>query len=296
MRKIMLSMGLMGLLLPLSGFALDNEALSNRYFSESLPKLSSQEQQALSMAKNWQKGDKTSQPFSSSDGAVNFVYGSGQITVVCAPLQICDVALQAGEQFNDMNVGDPRFIVEPSVTGSGTQQQIHLIIKPKDVGLDSSLVVTTDRRTYHIRLTSDPHAFMPYVSFIYPDDAKTKWRLIQQIQTERRAANTFPETNEYLGNLNFNYRIQGHARFKPVRVYNNGVKTIIEMPNVMSQSEAPALLVLRKGGFFQKSESMMVNYRLQGCRYIVDSVFDQAMLIVGSGRSQEKITITRCSR
>ncbi|NCT57008.1 MAG: P-type conjugative transfer protein TrbG [Legionella sp.] len=294
MKKIILSMGLMSLLLPLSGFALDHEALSNRYFSESLPKLSSQEQQALNLAKEWQKDGKASKPFSSSDGAVNFVYGSGQITVVCAPLQICDVALQAGEQFNDMNVGDPRFIVEPSVTGSGTQQQIHLIIKPKDVGLDSSLVVTTDRRTYHIRLTSDPHAFMPYVSFIYPDDAKAKWRLIQQIQTERRAANTFPETNEYLGNLNFNYRIQGHARFKPVRVYNNGVKTIIEMPQVMSQSEAPALLILKNRGLLQKSESVMVNYRLQGCRYVVDSVFDKAMLIVGSGRSQEKITITRC--
>jgi len=53
-------------------------------------------------------------------------------------------------------------------------------------------------------------------------------------------------------------------------------------------------MVLRSQGLFKKSESVMVNYRLQGCRYIVDSVFDKAVLVVGSGRSQEKITITRC--
>ena len=291
MKKIVLSIGL---LVPLSTFALDNNELGSRYFSQSMPSLSSQEKQALDIAEQWQKGDKTSKPFHASDGSVSFVYGSGQIRVVCAPLQVCDIALQPGEQFNDMNVGDPRFIVEPSITGTGSYQQIHLIVKPKDVGLDSSLVVTTDRRTYHFRLKSDRSEFMPYISFIYPDEAKAKWQLIQQIQTERRKANTFPETNEYLGNLNFNYRLQGNAGFKPVRVYNNGVKTIIEMPKTMSQNEAPALLVLRKAGFFQKSESVMVNYRLQGCRYIVDGVFDKAVLIAGSGSSQEKITITRC--
>ncbi|KTD14367.1 P-type conjugative transfer protein TrbG [Legionella israelensis] len=282
------------LALPLSAFAQDNDELGNLYFSKNMPKLSGKDKLALNIAERFQQGDKTSKPFQSSDGSVSFVYGSGQIRVVCAPLQVCDIALQKGEQFNDMNVGDPRFIVEPSITGVGASQQIHLIIKPRDVGLDSSLVVTTDRRTYHFRLKSDRYEFMPYVSFIYPDEAKAKWRLIQKIQAEHRAANTFPETNEYLGNLNFNYRIQGNARFKPVRIYNNGVKTIIEMPKAIMQSEAPALLVLRKGGFFQKSETVMVNYRLQDCRYIVDSVFDKAMLVVGSGSSQEKITITRC--
>ncbi|MFO9238408.1 P-type conjugative transfer protein TrbG [Legionella pneumophila serogroup 1] len=291
MKKIILSFSL---LLPLTSFAVDNTELANFYFSKSIPQLTNQEKQALSIAEEWQKGDKTSKPFHSSDGSVSFVYGSGQIRVVCAPLQVCDIALQPAEQLNDMNVGDPRFLVEPSITGSGMDQQIHLLIKPKDVGLDTSLVVTTDRRTYHFRLKSDQNDFMPYVSFTYPDDAKAKWRLIQQMQAQQRKANTFTETNEYLGDLNFNYRIQGNSRFKPVRVYNNGVKTIIEMPTAMSESEAPALLVLRNGGLFKQPESVMVNYRLQGCRYIVDSVFDKAILIIGSGSSQEKITITRC--
>ncbi|HHT9914892.1 TPA: P-type conjugative transfer protein TrbG [Legionella pneumophila] len=291
MKKCLLSLGL---LLPLASFAQDNDELANLYFSKNRPELSSKDKLALNIAERFQQGDKTSKPFQSSDGSVSFVYGSGQIRVVCAPLQVCDIALQAGEEFNDMNVGDPRFIVEPSITGTGLNQQIHLLIKPKDAGLDTSLVVTTDRRTYHFRLKSDRYEFMPYVSFTYPDEAKAKWQMLKRMQEVRQKENTFADTNEYLGNLNFNYRIEGNARFKPVRVYNNGVKTIIEMPANMSQNEAPALLVLRGGGLFKKPESVMVNYRLQGCRYIVDNVFDKAMLVIGSGSSQEKITITRC--
>ncbi|WP_412755530.1 P-type conjugative transfer protein TrbG [Legionella longbeachae] len=282
------------LLIPVTGFAFDTSELAKRYFSETDAQLSSQEKQALDIAERTQKGEKTSKPFAAADGSVSFIYGSGQTRVVCAYLQVCDIALQPGEQFNDMNVGDNRFVIEPSITGAGSMQQIHLLIKPLDVGLDSSLVVTTDRRTYHFRLKSDRTEFMPYVSFTYPDEAKAKWQLLQRIQAERRKVDTLPETNEYLGDLNFNYRIHGNARFKPVRVYNNGVKTIIEMPNTMAQGEAPVLLVLRGRGLFRKSESVMVNYRLQGCRYIVDGVFDKAILVIGSGSSQEKITITRC--
>lgn len=292
MKKIM---PIIGLIIPITGFAVDNKELATLYFSKDVPVLSKQEKQALHIAEVWQKGDKTSKPFASADGSVSFVYGSGQTRIVCAPLQVCDIALQPGEQINDKNVGDPRFIVEPSVTGSGMNQQIHLLIKPKDVGLDTSMVVTTDRRTYHFRLKSDSHEFMPYVSFIYPDEAEAKWKMIQHIQAERRKANTFTDTGEYLGALDFGYKIEGKARFKPLRVYNDGVKTIIEMPKTISAHEAPALLVLKNAGFFKREESVMVNYRLHGCRYIVDSLFDKAVLVIGSGTSQEKITITRCA-
>lgn len=288
------------LLLPLifvlssTAFASNNTDFANRYFSEEIPTLSASEKKALRLAKDWQKGKKASQPIRSSDGAVSFVFGANQTEVTCAVLQACDIALQPGEIFNDMNVGDPRFKVEPSITGAGANQQVHLVVKPVDVGLDSSLVVTTDRRTYHLRLKSTRYDYMPYVSFIYPDEARHKWQLIKQLQQQRKEANTFPVTHEYLGNLHFNYRLSGRARWKPIRVYNDGVKTIIEMPKAMRQTEAPVLLVLRSKGLFAKSEKVMVNYRLQNGRFIVDSVFDKAVLIAGSGSSQEKITVTRC--
>jgi type IV secretion system protein TrbG len=156
---------------PLLGFcdSSDTADMADKYFSKKRLHLSSQEQKAIAIGKKWQTGSATSKPVAGADGSISYVFGSGQTRIVCAVLQVCDVALQAGEQINNLNVGDPRFTVEPSVTGSGQTQRLHLLIKALDVGLDSSLVVTTDRRTYHFRLKSTRDAFMPYVSFIYPD-------------------------------------------------------------------------------------------------------------------------------
>ena len=94
--------------------------------------------------------------------------------------------------------------------------------------------------------------------------------------------------------LDFNYTISGAARWKPTTVYNDGIKTIIQMPPTMSQTEAPTLLIVRSGGgLFSKEELVLVNYRVQRDRYIVDSMFDQAVLLAGVGFGQDRVTITR---
>lgn len=66
------------------------------------------------------------------------------------------------------------------------------------------------------------------------------------------------------------------------------------MPTAMAQTEAPTLLVVRKdGGLFTDDETVMVNYRVQGDRYIVDTIFDKAILIAGVGSSQDRVTIVK---
>ena len=66
------------------------------------------------------------------------------------------------------------------------------------------------------------------------------------------------------------------------------------MPPSMAKTEAPTLLVVRSaGGIFTDDETVMVNYRVHGDRYIVDTVFDKAILIAGVGRKQDRITITK---
>ncbi len=281
------------MLMPMWALAATEEDLANQYFSKKTIVLTPQERAAIAIGQKWQTGPATSKPTAASDGSIRFIYGSGQTQILCAVLQVCDVALQPGEQVNNLKVGDERFLVEPAITGVGEMERLHLLIKPNDVGLDTSLVVTTNRRTYHFRLRSSRDAFMPYVSFTYPEDAQAKWDAIRVNAQRERHENTLPETGEYLGRLNFNYQVSGAARWKPCRVYNDGVKTIIEMPKAMQQSEAPALLVLRRGGLFKKDETVMVNYRIQGNRYIVDTVFDKATLIAGVGRHQERVTLTR---
>ena len=268
---------------------------ADAYFSKHGGKLTVQERAAVAISQRWQAGAATGmKPVAGPSGAVRFIYGQQQANIVCAVLQLCDVELQPGEQLNNMNVGDPRFSVEPAVSGAGPSEVLHLIIKPLDVGLSTTLVVTTNRRTYRMNLRSHRTDFMQQVSFIYPEDAAARLDLVKAREAKEKQEQTIPQTREYLGDLNFKYDLAGSAPWKPVRVYNDGVKTFIQMPAAMAQTEAPTLLVIRKeGGVFSNDDTVMVNYRVQRDRYIVDTVFDKAILIAGVGRSQDRVTITR---
>jgi type IV secretion system protein VirB9 len=287
--------------LPLAALAgeTDTPAAEQRtadaYFSNENVKLTSQEKAALDVAQRWQAKGADMKPVIRPDGMVRFVYGAQPITIVCAVLQVCDIELQAGEQVNNLNVGDPRFTVEPAVSGSGPNEVLHLVIKPLDVGLNTSLVVTTNRRTYHIHLRSHRTDYMARVGFSYPGDVMAEWDAIRIREAKLKQERTLPGTQEDLHELSFNYEVKGSAAWKPVRVYSDGARTVIQMPATMNQTEAPVLLVVRKeGGWLGgDDETATVNYRVQGDRYIVDSVFQKAILIAGVGKSQERITITK---
>ena len=273
-----------------------SDLAAEQFFQNPNPALSEREQAALSIAKRWQEGGSVgTMPMAGQGGAIRFVYGASQPSVVCAVLQICDVELQPGEQVNSLQIGDSeRWSVDPAVSGTAPNEVQHLIIKPQDVGLETSLVVATNRRTYHIRLRSHRTDFMPRVAFTYPEDATAKWEALKARETKERTAATIPSTGEYLGDLSFEYQVTGSASWKPVRVYNDGRKTILQMPREMAQTEAPTLLVISKeGGVFTDDETVMVNYRVQGNRYIVDAVFDKAIMIAGVGSGQDRVTIQR---
>lgn len=273
-----------------------DKKLADLYFSGKNLTLTQQERDALAIAQQWRgTGNTGMRPAMGADGAIRYPFGAQQPSIVCAVLQVCDVELQAGELVNSIHLGDTtRWIVEPAITGSGASEIQHLIIKPMDIGLETSLIVTTNRRTYHFRLRSHRTEFMPRVAFTYSEDAQAKWSSIKTREAREKQERTIAQTGEYLGDLHFGYEVAGNAAWKPVRVYNNGTKTIIQMPAAMGRTEAPTLLVVRKdGGWFTDAEMVMVNYRIQGDRYIVDTVFDKALLVAGVGSSQDRITITR---
>ena len=283
-------------MMPVLGLAAAGDNLADLYFSTQNPKLTPQEKAALAIAEKWQAASATGiKPVSGTDGSIRYLFGAQEPSIVCAVLQVCDVELQAGEQVNSIHLGDTaRWTVEPAITGSGQAEIQHLIIKPMDVGLETSLIVTTNRRTYHFRLRSHRTQFMPRVAFTYTEDALVKWDALKTREVKEKQERTIPQTGEYLGDLNFAYSVDGTVAWKPVRVYNDGQKTIIQMPAAMAQTEAPTLLVVRKdGGLFTDDETVLVNYRIQGDRYIVDTIFDKAILIAGIGSGQDRVVITR---
>jgi type IV secretory pathway VirB9-like protein len=86
--------------------------------------------------------------------------------------------------------------------------------------------------------------------------------------------------------LNFSYKIDGaNVPFRPVRAFDDGSHVYIQMSPEMKTSEAPALLIAAGGG------TQMVNYRVEGNYYVVDRLFNQAVLVSGVGRQQDRVTI-----
>ena len=255
------------------------------------------QQWATSGARSMQKS------YVGADGSTVFTYGAQMPSVICALLQITDIALERGETINSVNIGDPsRWSVEPAVEGSGETMIQHVLIKPLDVGLDTSMLITTDRRTYRLKLKSVKGKYLPLVSFVYPSKALQQFRALSAQNAAERRRNTI-ETGtgeggsanpQYLGDLNFNYAIEGEVSWKPVRVFDDGQKTIIEMPKAMLARNAPSLMVLDKeGGWFSDEKTSIINYRLQGTRYVVDGLFDQAILTLDVGDDQQRVVIKR---
>ena len=90
--------------------------------------------------------------------------------------------------------------------------------------------------------------------------------------------------------LSFSYEILGGQglAWRPVRVFDDGQHVYIQMPATLQASEAPVLLVQSRG-----DDSALVNYRVRLPYYVVDRLFDTAVLIVGVGHRQDRVTIRR---
>jgi type IV secretion system protein VirB9 len=246
--------------------------------------LTSRESANVATAKRWVDGPRdVSRDLASqgTNGTVVFRFGATMPSIVCAPLYVCDIALQPGETVTTIQAGDSvRWKVTPATSGSEPMLITHAVIKPTDIGLTTNLLITTDRRTYSLKLVSRKDDYMPSVSFSYPEDEAAQWAAIAQRHLEQRAATVIPETGQNVAALDFGYRVTGATPlWRPQRVYSDGIKTYIQFPKAMQADEAPALVAI---GADKKEQ--MVNYRLSGNAYVVDKVLDRAMLVSGAGR------------
>lgn len=219
-----------------------------------------------------------------ADGKVVFLYGEIQPSVVCSPLQVCDIELESGEVVRDVLVGDTvRWKVEPATSGAAGEQVIHLVLKPSEPGLLTSMVVTTSRRTYHIQLKSHHNQYMARVGFEYPEDISTK---LADISARLEAGST-PDAGVPAEALTFSYAMSGRASWRPTRVFSDGQKTYIQFPRSIAGQDAPVLFVVSGG------QNRIVNYRMKNDMMVVDYNVDRAVLLSGVGWRQQKIIIRR---
>jgi type IV secretion system protein VirB9 len=202
-----------------------------------------------------------------------------------APERVSDIALQPGETLISAAAGDTvRWTVGDTTSGSGETKRTHLLVKPFAPGLSTNLVITTDRRVYHVQLTSTASTAMTGMRWTYPQD---KLLALARHRTEAEAARPVSVGVE-IAQLNFDYRITGDKpAWRPLRAFDDGRQTWIEFPAAISTGEAPPLFVLG-----EKGEAELVNYRIAGRFYIVDRLFGAAELRLG-GKKQKIVRVMR---
>lgn len=260
--------------------------------------LSISAQQALAIAQKENSAD--AMPTLGPGGRVTYTYGQGLPTIVCAPLHVCIIELEPGEIINgEPAIGDSiRWEIMPGVSGSGADAQPLVMVKPHESGLDTDLVITTNKRTYFLRLVSRPHEYMAKTAFSYKEDEARAWKaFVAQEQAEQQARQQAqvitPVANDAIDHLYFDYEIKGgNAIIRPIRVMDDGEKTYITMPDAVLHQDLPALVVLNPHLRGESAEEI-VNYRVKGNLYIVDRLFDEAALVLGSGKGTEKVIIKR---
>ncbi len=219
---------------------------------------------------------------------VKYEYSQGILyQVYSSPKHITDIRLQKGEKINGAPcAGDTaNWELVHTISGTGKTAIEHIIVKPIKAGLETNLIITTNKRSYYVELKSYKETYMAGVSWNYQDDRM----IIFDDKFMRPPIGIDLNVND----LNFDYKIVGEAPFKPITVFDDGKKkTYIQFFPSIAQTELPPLFVLSSD-----KKAQLVNYRYstENNYYVIDGIFEAAMLKMGTNKKQDVVYIYNLS-
>ncbi len=240
-------------------------------------------------------------------GRVVTVFGEVIPTAFCSPLTVCLIELEPGEQLTDTpSWGDTvRWQVVPKRQGRDPETVV-LEIKPAADAVETNLVIPTDRRLYTIALRNDPEFHTPILSFRWPDsETRAIAESIERQRAEERAVEeareaeaaalaeitaaemahsgvpteSGPRTAEL---LDFRFKVDGNAAFRPVRVFADGSRTYIDL-HPRYRGPLPAIVAGKAEG----NAALNTRVSASGSRLVADRVITDVWL--QSGRERVRI-------
>lgn len=218
--------------------------------------------------------DATQAAYSEAD--TTFFYSPGSLYKIYTKEGfVTDIQLQPGEEIQYVGGGDTvRWVIDQAQSGSGNNKTWHIYLKPMKNGLATNFIINTDKHSYQLQVEATDW-YTPIVKWTYPQEEKTAFYRAQTVARKYEEENLGAISLE---SLNFNYKITNgeSCDWTPTEIFDDGTKTYIRMPEVMSKSNAPVLFV--KDG----KNLALVNYRLKNGMYVVDRLFKEAELRNGS--------------
>jgi type IV secretion system protein VirB9 len=224
-------------------------------------------------------------PSDYSKGAMLYDFDGDWIyEIYTQPLRLTDIQLEAGETVLDKPfVSDSkRWMLGAGVSYEGGAIMQHIYVKPTAPALEASLVINTNRRSYHIVLRSYNYTFMPIVRWRYAPTGLPNTYAGPMGIAGGSDIGTAPAIDPRY--LSFNYRITYGLFQKPVWLptlaYDDGKKTYVSFPDDVLQSALPAVF---------EGRANVVNYRVSGNLLIIDKRIEKITVTM----AETKITIEK---
>lgn len=229
---------------------------------------------------------RDSSDFYNSIVEYNFIDGK-IYDIWASPRHVTDIRLAPGETISgEAAIGDSEsWQLSTAVSNEGGMTVTHIYVKPVTTGLETTMIIPTDYRTYYIRLLSYPDLYMVGVRWKYPG--------ISTFGKGEGASSFSTGISVDVASLNWQYEIKGDDTvWKPVTVYDDGVHTYFQFdPRFSSSAGAPSLYLLQKKNQ-GASKAELVNYVIRGNMYIADFVIEdnQAWYLMAD---KKEVKITR---
>jgi type IV secretion system protein VirB9 len=225
---------------------------------------------------------------------------AGRPVLVCSPLHTCLIELPEGVQpVTTVGVSPAEWNVQQAMVG----RQPEIFLSPKFKGLHQNIVVAaTDKGrpvNYEIRLVSDAQRYVPVLKIEDSGGAIRSWDSGSEPSGGNSAsghppehtktpAQVLPLPNIRLRHLNLHWSIHcggggwfsssDCAPIRPLRVYDDGTHTFIDMPKGLASHGGFPILQARNAS----GHLIGVNTQIRGNTYVVDSVPAEIQLRLGS--------------
>lgn len=216
-----------------------------------------------------------------------FPFGSSQPHLKCGALKLCQVELQPGETMTDDPLLGDRERWDVDQTSSGDMTVV--VVKPKECDIRTNLLVITDRRRYVVDLeapacrgTNPQGDYMPGIRFWYPGE----------VPEEDPEPNALDGLLVDVRDLNTGYRWQTSRRvsWNPIRIFDDGVRTIIQLSPEAHNGEMPVLYGVTDDGT-REQVNAVPRPDPAGDYIIADRVLKRGVLVLRDGSRERKLTL-----
>jgi type IV secretion system protein VirB9 len=214
---------------------------------------------------------------------------------------MCTIELEPGEVLSGKaQIADQiRWDLKQFLIGSKDGPQTFIAVHPKVSGIDTNMIIPTDRRMYFLHLVSKPGQYIPRIAFSYQDDSDADW---DQYKTKLASMTlapivaprivTPPEKPKAVAfcdkpNITRGYKFKSkhYVDFVPIDACDDGLYTSITLPPIVNKSTGPILVL----GSARHAERP--NLDMHGSTIIVHRLFTHAQLVEGTGRHALKVDI-----